>query len=153
MIQQLSSELKHEAGIELDTLPDGNEHAIEVELPFLQKRYGKISVLPIMMADQSWPVVAALAEAIEAVVPKVGCLLIDEEMLSRITSLEPTQVLQAQDQHIAYACGVGAIATVMASARAFGAKVAKILDYSTSAEITGDTSSVVGYGSVAFLRP
>jgi len=40
----------------------------------------------------------------------------------------------------------------MIAAKALGANHIEILDYTTSADTTGDTTSVVGYGAAAILR-
>ena len=43
------------------------------------------------------------------------------------------------------ACGFAPIATVLQTSRLLGADQVTIADYRTSAAVTGDTSSVVGY--------
>lgn len=48
------------------------------------------------------------------------------------------------------ACGYGAIATTMTACKEMGATRGKLLKYATSGDITGDKSSVVGYGSIIF---
>jgi AmmeMemoRadiSam system protein B len=48
------------------------------------------------------------------------------------------------------ACGYGAIATTMAACKELGATKGELLKYATSGDITGDKSSVVGYGSIIF---
>ena len=50
------------------------------------------------------------------------------------------------------ACGRGALASVMVAAKALGANQAKILNYATSGDVTGDFSQVVGYGAAVFLK-
>jgi hypothetical protein len=46
------------------------------------------------------------------------------------------------------ACGYGPMAAVMTASRSLGGTQAKLLKYSTSGEIGGDYSSVVGYASL-----
>jgi len=48
------------------------------------------------------------------------------------------------------ACGYGAIASTMVACKELGATNGKLLRYATSGDVTGDTSSVVGYGSIVF---
>ena len=48
------------------------------------------------------------------------------------------------------ACGYGAIAATMIACKELGASKGELLRYATSGDITGDTSSVVGYGSIVF---
>ena len=40
----------------------------------------------------------------------------------------------------------------MWAARALGADTVKVLHYATSGDVTGDLSSVVGYGAAAVLK-
>ncbi|HET6349860.1 MAG TPA: AmmeMemoRadiSam system protein B, partial [Candidatus Krumholzibacteria bacterium] len=43
------------------------EHAIEVELPFLQRTFPAMHIVPIVMGVQSWPACEELGQAIERV--------------------------------------------------------------------------------------
>ncbi len=47
---------------------------------------------------------------------------------------------------------VGAVAAMLWTARFMGATSVQILHHSTSAETTGDRSSVVGYGAAVVLK-
>ncbi|MEJ2261196.1 MAG: AmmeMemoRadiSam system protein B, partial [Nitrosopumilaceae archaeon] len=48
------------------------------------------------------------------------------------------------------ACGYGAIASTMIACKELGATKGELLRYATSGDVMGDTSSVVGYGSIIF---
>ena len=48
------------------------------------------------------------------------------------------------------ACGYGAIASTIIACKELGAKKGELLKYATSGDVTGDESSVVGYGSIVF---
>ena len=48
------------------------------------------------------------------------------------------------------ACGYGAIASTMIACKKLGATKGELLRYATSGDVMGDTSSVVGYGSIVF---
>lgn len=77
---------------------------------------------------------------------------LDTEMLSLIEAFSPQGVLQAEESATAFACGAGAVAAVLVAARELGGNEVKILHYSTSAEETLDSSSVVGYGAAVVLQ-
>jgi AmmeMemoRadiSam system protein B len=49
------------------------------------------------------------------------------------------------------ACGYGAIASTMIACKNLGAKKGELLSYATSGDVSGDTESVVGYGSIKFI--
>jgi AmmeMemoRadiSam system protein B len=50
------------------------------------------------------------------------------------------------------ACGLGALTAVLWAAKALGGNTVQILRHATSGDITGDTSSVVGYGAAVVLK-
>jgi MEMO1 family protein len=49
-------------------------------------------------------------------------------------------------------CGYGPITALISAARRLGDVKTEFLAYGTSGDITGDTSSVVGYGSIIISR-
>ena len=75
--------------------------------------------------------------------------VLDAEMLKRIKDMDPEAVLSAEDEGSGSACGAGGVAAMLWAAKLAGADSAYILNYSTSADDTGDFSSVVGYGAAA----
>ena len=84
--------------------------------------------------------------------PESTARVLDREMLARIVSLNAESVLAAETEGAGFACGAAAIAAVMIAALELGANAAQLLHHSTSADETGDPTSVVGYGSVAILK-
>ena len=54
------------------------------------------------------------------------------------------------ERHVS-ACGYGPIAATCTAAEGRGAKHARLLQYATSGDTTGDTSSVVGYAALAVV--
>jgi hypothetical protein len=60
-------------------------------------------------------------------------------------------VLEAEEMGKGFACGRGAVAATLYAAKELGAKEVKILNYATSGDISGDYSSVVGYGAAVVL--
>ena len=141
------------------------EHSIEIQLPFLQRTLeGNFQLLPLMMRSQSLETVTKTAKCLVPILKKYRCLLVassdlshfypqdiadalDEEMLRRIESFSPEKVLEAEANGAGSACGAGPIAAVLIAARAVGADHVKILHHSTSGDVTGDLTSVVGYGA------
>jgi AmmeMemoRadiSam system protein B len=77
----------------------------------------------------------------------------DAEMLRRIKAMDADGVLAAEESGLASACGASPVALLVYAARMKEAASAFILNYSTSADVTGDTSSVVGYGAAAIYLP
>ena len=65
--------------------------------------------------------------------------------------MDPEGVLSAEKNGEASACGVSAVAVMLWVTKKAGAEKTYILNYSTSADSTGDKTSVVGYGSAAVV--
>ena len=73
-------------------------------------------------------------------------------MLRQMETFSPEGVLQTEEKGTGFACGVSAVATALWACRGLGADRVVRLHHSTSAEQTGDRSSVVGYGAAAILK-
>jgi len=141
------------------------EHSIEIHLPFLQHTLqGEFSLLPIMMRSQDLVTVQGVAKSLLPVTKEFNSILIassdlshfypldvanvmDKHMLDMVEKFSPEGVLNAEADGSGSACGSGPIAAVLIAARQLGADRAKVVHYSTSADATGDPSSVVGYGA------
>lgn len=166
MVARVNAALIGRSAHELVPISADVEHAVEIQLPFLQHTLGEFPLVPIMLAHQNARTVADLAESlIEALegeetlliassdlshyYPQHLAALLDREMLRRVENLDPEAVMSAEGEGVGYACGKGAIAAMLLVARTFGAEHAEIIAYRTSGEITGDFDSVVGYAAAA----
>ena len=78
--------------------------------------------------------------------------MLDEEMLKRFESFNPESIFEAEQYTgKGFACGHAAVASMLWAARELGADKVQILKYATSGDVTGDYSSVVGYGAAVVL--
>ncbi len=154
-------------GLRLERILRDEEHSIEIQLPFLQRALKKpFRLLPLMIRSRDEQTLKQVAESLALLLKDKNALLIastdlshffpleqaemlDGEMLKRIKAFDPEAVLSAEESGSAAACGAAAIAVVMWAARSLGAEQASILHYSTSADTSGDATSVVGYGAAA----
>lgn len=170
-LEALRKQLRERANIELEQVRHDTEHALEIELPFLQYVIPTpFQLLPIMVRDQSARTAEALGKALAAVLLHTPSLLVassdlshfypdaaarrlDGHMLSRIEAFDPEGVLAAEAQGDGFACGRGAIAAVLWAARDLGADHVQVLKYGNSGQMTGDWDRVVGYGAAVISRP
>jgi hypothetical protein len=153
--------------IALHPIRNDPEHSIEMTLPFLQNLLGEFQLVPLVMRDQSYPASRHLAEVLHHILQDKNVLYVassdlshfypqqvanemDKKVLEKISDYNAEKVTRLQDGGIVYACGYGAISTVMLVTRQQGTKTASQEGYGTSGDVTGDYSSVVGYGSVVF---
>jgi AmmeMemoRadiSam system protein B len=143
------------------------EHAIEVELPFLQKLNPECRIAPLVLAFDDWPRCETLAAALAQVVarwPQPVLLLASSDL----NHYEPAEVAARKDRLALEAverldgrgllavcrragvtmCGRAPTAVVVEAARRLGASRGEVLDYRHSGWVTGDDSSVVGYAAV-----
>lgn len=168
-VARLDHALRARLGVGLARRRYDDEHAIEIELPFLQCVLGPFRLLPVMLADQRAATAAALGAALAEAVQGRNVLLIassdlshyepeavarrlDAELLRRVAAFDPDAVIAAELEGVGYACGSGAIAAVLWACRALGADQVTILHYGTSGDVEHDAPWVVGYGAAAIWQ-
>ncbi len=144
------------------------EHALEVQLPFLQVVLGKFKLVAIVMGDQEIDSVRALGEVLGSALKDTNSLIIASSDLSHFHNEETArrldgEIRKAVEQYDSdllmrkleagkgEACGGGPIAAAMIATRRLGGRKAQFIQYTTSGETTGDFSEVVGYLSAVFL--
>ncbi|CAD6525734.1 MEMO1 family protein Nmar_0215 [metagenome] len=153
--------------IEIDNFSHSREHSLEVQIPILQEISKNFRILPIVLINQSKEVAYQIGLSIAKIVKKKKAVIIGS---SDFTHYEPNKFAHEQDAALiepilkldvdkfydvlnkkdVSACGYGAIASTMIACKELGATKGELLKYATSGDITGDTSSVVGYGSIIF---
>ncbi len=159
--------------IKQDAIPHQSEHSIEVQLPFLQYKFGDdFKFVPLCILNdfpddgflESCRVVGeAIAKAVKRskkkwiliassdfshYIPQEQAMETDNKVINAIKKLDERLFFRRVQQMQASVCGYGPIAITMIAAKALGAKKAKLLKYATSGDVTGDIGSVVGYASV-----
>lgn len=143
------------------------EHAVEVELPFLQVLRADVRVVPLVLAWDGWDRARALADVLVRFVGAAGepVLLLassdlnhyepagvteqkDATVLDAIRALDGEELLARCKRERVSMCGRGPAAVVLAAARALGATRAEVVDYRHSGWVSGDNARVVGYAGV-----
>ena len=71
-------------------------------------------------------------------------------LIEPILKLDVEKFYEILEERNVSACGYGAIASTMIACKELGATKGELLKYATSGDVTGDTKSVVGYGSIVF---
>jgi len=170
VIADLDARLRTVLGEGLTPVAYDQEHSLEIELPFLQRALAEeFKLLPVMVRAQSAKVSQLLGAALAETLCGKNALIVastdlshfytqkeavafDTEMLRRIESFSPEDVFRAEKDEQGFACGLGALTAVLWAARALGADTVKVLRHATSGDVTGDFSSVVGYGAAVVLK-
>ncbi len=148
----------------------GAEHAVEVQVPFLQRTLPDVPIVPLVMMDRSWDVCQRLANALSNVADRhrilvvassdlyhgpsgTECRATDEATIEALLSGDARAFCDKLETGDAQACGGAPIAVLMEYANRLGGVNATLLKKTTSAEASGmDTGYVVGYAAVAFIR-
>ena len=169
-VRQLDGLLEKELGFGLAPVQRDPEHSLEIELPFLQRALSSNwKLLPVMVRAREPRVSQALGKALAHVLRDKNFLLVastdlshfyeqktalayDRSMLNQIESFHPDGAFDLERAGKGFACGLGAFTAVMWAARELGADTVKVLRHATSGNVTGDYSSVVGYGAAAILK-
>lgn len=144
-----------------------SEHAVEVLVPFIQTLNPDARIVPIVLSWDDWDRSARLGEALADVVRRSAepVLLLassdlnhyeaasvgeikDAHVLQAVQALDGEEVLALCRRERISMCGRAPVATICAAARALGATKAELVDYRHSGSVTGDESSVVGYGGL-----
>lgn len=146
-----------------------NEHALELQLPFLGEAVGLVPIVPILFGSK-WSTSHAKFAATLAEVLGPGDLVVASTDLSHYLTDEEAQrqdsrsldilltqdieeVIAASEDGRVSMCGVTGVAVAMAYALAKGATDWTVLDHRTSAVASGDYSRVVGYAAVSMEYP
>lgn len=151
-----------------DTFPHEREHAVELQLPFLQA-FGPrdLAIVPIVLGldrqDEIPAFGAALARAVRAH-DRAVLLVASSDMnhfesaevagekdalaLEPVLALDPARLLEVVDEHEISMCGARPMAAVLHAAKALGAREARLVRHGHSGETSGDEDSVVGYAGV-----
>lgn len=169
-LQILDQKISSSIGINLTPITYDSEHSLEIELPFLQRVLPNgFKLLPVMVRAQSLKLSLALGEALGEVLQGKNNLLVgstdlshfypqeqareyDAVMLNAWEHFSPEDCFQVEQEGKGFACGLGALTTVLAASRQLGADTVKILHHATSGDVTGELSSVVGYGAAAIMK-
>lgn len=154
--QEAIADLEGMPQVRRDDEPHAAEHALEVQLPFLQAVLGDFSLVPLVVGDATPAEVAQVVERLwggdETLVvvssdlshylPYAVARTRDHATLDRIAAFDAT--LDPHD-----ACGALVLNGVLPVARAHGL-TAHVLDWCNSGDTAGDRQRVVGYGAIAF---
>jgi AmmeMemoRadiSam system protein B len=165
--------LKKSGFLEEDDWAHSSEHSIEVQLPFLQHRFGRLSFVPVCMMNSDYS--KDFLEKCDKLGEIIGLLMLekdiglvassdfshyiparsakkfDSEAIARISSLDGKGFFDTLKKNRATVCGYGPIAVAMSAARTLGLAKGELIRYTNSGDVTRDYSSVVAYAAIGFL--
>ena len=144
------------------------EHALEVQLPFLQLLKPGIEFVPIAVGTTGFAPLAALGDDIAMVLSNLSepVLVIassdmnhyesdgvtrvkDRRAIDKILALDPRGLYDTVRQENISMCGYGPATVMLTATRRMGATQAELIRYATSGDVSGDRDMVVGYAGIA----
>ena len=169
---EAAAELKKSGILEEDDWAHTSEHSIEVQLPFLQHRFGSFSFVPICIMNEGYSqqflskcerlghMIGLMMKSKEMglvassdfshYVPAKSAEKYDMQAIEKIKDLDGKGFFQTLQKNRATVCGYGPIAVAMAAARALGLKSGELIKYTNSGDVSKDYSSVVAYAAIGF---
>jgi AmmeMemoRadiSam system protein B len=144
------------------------EHALEVQLPFLQVLRPDFQFVPIAVGTSKFESLTTLGQAIAMVLeklPEPATIIASSDMnhyendtvtrakdkraIEQVLALNPRGLYDTVREGNISMCGYGPATIMLTAALQLGAKKAELVRYATSGEVSGDRDSVVGYAGIA----
>lgn len=153
--------------LEEDYLAHIKEHSIEVQLPFIQYFRKDAKIVPVCLGTQKMEVLKSIGDTIAEVIQDQG-KKVAVISSSDMTHYEPEKTAKEKDKKAIDAiikldeklledyvkrysismCGFAPTISLITASKKQYAKKADLVEYTTSAEASGDSSSVVGYSGI-----
>ena len=137
------------------------EHALEVQLPFLQMVLNDFKIVPVVMGDQGKVFVDELAGKLAQLADEETLIVASSDMShfhsreqaekldsvveKRISTFDYKDLQKDLETHKTEACGGGPIVALMEAADLKNKRHAEVVARSDSGNVTGDATEVVGY--------
>jgi len=153
--------------LEEDSAAHRLEHAIEVQLPFLQTEQKDLHIVPIAVGTRDYDLLHGLGEALGDVIgaSKTKALVIassdmnhyesdavtrvkDRKAIERVLALDARGLWETVMNEDISMCGFGPTVIMLTAAKKLGATSATLVRYATSGDVSGDFERVVGYAGI-----
>ncbi len=165
--------LRRFPALQEDSAAHRAEHAIEVQLPFLQALRPELKIVPIAVGTSDFDVLRGLGEALADVIADryeeedqhERVLIIassdmnhyesdaitrvkDHKAIERVLAMDARGLWEVVMNEDISMCGFGPTVVMLTAAKLLGATSATLVKYSTSGDVSGDYEAVVGYAGM-----
>ncbi len=161
----LASEISKASGYKYIPKAHQMEHAVEVQIPFIQKTLPQAKIVPIVMGYPTRKTITRLEDVLIELLPGKNALIIvstdlshffpkkkandtDSKTISLIQSFETSTLLKKLERGENIMCGGGPVVASLLYAQERGEAKVEILHYADSSQLGGE-SRVVGYLAAA----
>jgi AmmeMemoRadiSam system protein B len=144
------------------------EHAIEVQLPFLQVLLKDFTFVPITVGIGQLEILQGLGHAMAEVISGLHERIMiiassdmnhyesdettrvkDRKAINQVLALHPEGLHETVGRENITMCGYGPTVAMLTAAQQEGAQHAEVIKYATSGDVSGDRDWVVGYAGIA----
>jgi len=145
------------------------EHAVEVQLPFLQYFRSDIRIVPIILAYSQADAYKEIGRDIALAIKELGREAVimasgdmthyesqkaasekDNLAVEAMLEIDEDELTRRYETHNITMCAHGPVVCLISAAKELGVSGAELVKYETSGDTTGDYSAVVGYAGVIF---
>jgi MEMO1 family protein len=159
--------LRRFPALQEDSAAHRTEHAIEVQLPFLQAQQPKLNIVPIAIGTGDFNVLRGLGEALADVIADQDAKILiiassdmnhyesdaitrvkDHKAIERVLAMDARGLWDVVINEDISMCGFGPTVVMLTAAKLLGATSATLAKYATSGDVSGDYESVVGYAGI-----
>lgn len=153
--------------LEEDSEAQRREHALEVQLPFLQFLNEDFTFVPITLGHVSFekcekvgksiadcirkekePVLIIASSDMNHYEPHDETLAKDQRAIDEILRRDAANLYKTVHDEGISMCGIIPTTIMLIAANLLGARKAELIDHKTSGDVTGDKSAVVGYAGI-----
>jgi AmmeMemoRadiSam system protein B len=163
--------LRRFPALQEDSAAHRGEHAIEVQLPFLQARQPELNIVPIVIGTSDFDVLGGLGEALADAIADLEerhqekVLIVassdmnhyesdaitrvkDHKAIERVLAMDARGLWEVVMNEDISMCGFGPTVVMLTAAKLLGATAATLVKYATSGDVSGDYEAVVGYAGI-----
>jgi AmmeMemoRadiSam system protein B len=151
-----------------DSVAHQREHSLEVQLPFLQVLNPGFTFVPIALGTIQFESLVSIGESLGKILAAEPDVLLlttsdfnhyeddaitrrkDHLAIERILHFDPRGLFDVCRKKEISMCGLGPAVAMLTALNHISSSNAELVKYATSADVSGDTSAVVGYAGLLF---
>jgi hypothetical protein len=157
--------------LEEDYRAHQEEHAVEVQLPFLQYFQPDVRIVPVILAHAEAAAYKQIGKDIARAIKELGKDVVilasgdmthyethasasekDKKAVEAMLALDEDELTRRYQRLAISMCAYGPVVALISAAKELGAAGAELVKYQTSGDTTGDYDAVVGYAGVIFKK-
>lgn len=164
--EALAKEISKATGFSYIAKAHKEEHAVEIQVPFIQKTFPQAKIVPIVMGYPRKSTILNLANGLKKALVDKKALIIastdlshflskneantrDQETVGLIQDFKIDTLIKKCERGENIMCGGGPVIATLLFAQ--NKATVKILQYADSSKVSGDENSVVGYLAAALV--